>query len=102
MGLKGSHEFSEKSVQAILAEDFKKCSTITLDNDVATANNRIEFLLDTAERRIRDAALCGWDYRGGLLEHCLELFVNGYFIEIVKQLGAFFETEGLRLNLKVY
>jgi hypothetical protein len=27
--------------------------------------------------------------------------VNGYFIEIVKQLGAFFETEGLRLNLKV-
>lgn len=33
---------------------------IDMGDDVATANNKMEFLLDKAEARLRDTALCGW------------------------------------------
>ena len=33
---------------------------IDMGDEVATANNKMEFLLDKAEARIRDTALCGW------------------------------------------
>lgn len=74
--------------------DFATAQSISLDNEVRTANNRIEYLLDMAEKRIRDAALCGWKYRGQVLEQALEIFANGYFIEIVGILGVFFEDIG--------
>ena len=52
------------SVRKVLRSDVDKASLIEQDSDVATANNRIEYFLDTAEKRIRDAALCGWNYKG--------------------------------------
>jgi len=64
LGVKGVHDFDEVSVRKVLRSDVDKASLIEQDSDVATANNRIEYFLDTAEKRIRDAALCGWNYKG--------------------------------------
>lgn len=38
------------------------CTALKIDmgDEVATANNKMEFLLDKAEARLRDTALCGW------------------------------------------
>ncbi len=78
-----------------MKRDFLLAQHIQHDTDVATANNRIEFYLDTAETRIRDAILCGWNYRdSGKLQRTLEIFANGYCIEIVGRLGSFFEDNG--------
>jgi hypothetical protein len=95
VGLKGNHQFVDSEIREIMERDFKVSRNIRHDTEVATANNRIEFYLDTAEKRIRDAVLCGWSYRGGQLERCLEIFANGYFIEIVGLLGTFFENTGV-------
>lgn len=95
VGLQGSHNYVEAEVRAIMEKDFKMAQNIKQDNEVATANNRIEYYLDTAEKRIRDAVLCGWNYREqGDLQRTLEIFANGYFIEIVGLLGTFFEDSG--------
>jgi hypothetical protein len=91
--LKGSHRFVDEDIRKIMKRDFEMSETIQLDTEIATASNRIEFYLDTAEKRIRDAVLCGWGYRHGQLERCLELLANGYFIEIVGLLGTFFEGQ---------
>ena len=95
VGLKGNHQFVDSEIRSIMEKDFKLSEKIKHETEVATANNRIEFYLDTAEKRIRDAVLCGWSYRGGQLERCLEIFANGYFIEIVGLLGTFFEDTGI-------
>lgn len=66
------------------------------------AFDRINFLLDVAETRIRDTILCGWsqlhgqkrDYDGPLLP-CLNNLTNGYYIEIIAILAKFFENKGL-------
>ncbi|KAJ1430645.1 hypothetical protein B484DRAFT_479142 [Ochromonadaceae sp. CCMP2298] len=89
--LKGGHHFVEEDIRKIMKRDFEVSKSIVLDTEIATASNRIEFYLDTAEKRIRDAVLCGWGYRHGQLERCLEILANGYFIEIVGLLGMFFE-----------
>lgn len=95
VGLQGDHHFVDTEIKAIMDRDFKVAQNIKHKTEVATANNRIEFYLDTAEKRIRDAVLCGWNYRTDRkLERCLELFANGYFIEIVGLLGTFFEDTG--------
>ena len=91
-GLKGD----DTDIRSLLEKDFKKGQNIELDNDVATANNRIEYLLDTAEQRVRDTALCGWEDKGGALERSLELVVNGFFIEIINQLAIFFESHKMQ------
>jgi hypothetical protein len=44
--------------------------------------------------------LNGWQNKGGPLEACLEIFVNGYFMEIVKQLKNFFNNQKL-MSIKV-
>jgi hypothetical protein len=95
VGLRGNHNFDDEEVRAIMQRDFKVSHNIKQETEVSTANNRIEFYLDTAEKRIRDAVLCGWKYRGGKLERCLEIFANGYFVEIVGLLGMFFEDTGI-------
>ena len=95
VGLKGNHNFEETEIRDIMERDFKLSQNINQKTEILTANNRIEFYLDTAEKRIRDAVLCGWNYRKtGQLERCLEIFANGYFIEIVGLLGTFFEDKG--------
>ena len=90
-GLEGYHSFGETEVAELMGRDFVSAQRIDHGDDVLTANNRIEFLLDTAEMRIRDSALCGWSHQGGVLERCLEMFVNGFFIEMVGLLAKFFE-----------
>ncbi len=67
----GIADFSVKQAKRLLAQDKKKCQFIVLDSDIETVNNKIEFLLDGAEQKIRDAALCGWKFRGGALEKVL-------------------------------
>ena len=100
VGLQGNHDFTEGAVKRIMLNDLQRATRITQDTEVLTANNRIEFVLDTAEKRIRDAVLCGWQHRGsgdgekGKLERCIEIFSNGYFIEIVGLLGSYFEEQG--------
>ena len=88
------HQFNVSVVHQTLEEDFAKSRRIVLDSEVATANNRIEYLLDMAEKRIRDAALCGWKFRHSGFEQCIEIFSNDYFVEIVGLLAAFFEGKG--------
>ncbi|RYH17791.1 hypothetical protein EON65_28120, partial [archaeon] len=41
----GQHNFKQDEVRAIMEADFKRAQKITQDSDVATANNRIEYLL---------------------------------------------------------
>lgn len=94
LGLQSAHEFTEDAVRDIMTKDFRFINNITLQNEVLTANNRIEYLLDMAEKRIRDVALCGWKTPGEL-RRCAELFANGYLSEIMNVLGAFFEDKAL-------
>ena len=96
MSLKGDHSFFESEIQKLLREDFQNCRKIELESEVSTANNRIEYLLDMAEHRLRDTALCGWKYKGGVLERCLDIFVNEYFIEILNHLAELFENKKLQ------
>ena len=99
-GLKGDHGFSEEEIKRLLDADFKKCQSIEMENAVVTANHRIEFLLDTAEQRVRDTALTGWEHKGGNLERSLGLLVNRFFVEIINQLANFFEKQNLQ-HMKV-
>lgn len=93
LSLQGVHNYEENEIRQLMFTDFRRAKSINLADDVSTASNRIEYLLDMAEMRIRDAALCGWKYRGAQLENCLQILANGYFIEIVSILGKFFERE---------
>ena len=79
-------------INRVLDLDFRKAKFITNEDEVSQANDRIEFLLDTAEMRLREAALCGWDHRGQKLNHCIAMITNGFFIEMVGTLGAFFDS----------
>lgn len=94
-GLRSETSFHKEDAAIAMQSDFDRCRLIELDNDVSTANNRIEYLIDAAEKRIRDTALTGWTHREGGLKECLECFVNGYFIEIAGLLGMFFEHSRL-------
>lgn len=88
--LKGLHDFNEVSTRNLIEKDIQRASRIQLNSPIRTANCRIEYLIDIAEKRIRDASLCGWKYLGNGLEKCLELFANQYYLEIVSILGVFF------------
>lgn len=60
----------------------------------------LEYLIDTAESCIRDTALSGWtDNRLSFLIS-IEIFVNGFYFEIIHQLKNFFGDKQL-LGLKV-
>lgn len=60
----------------------------------------LEYLIDTAESCIRDTALSGWtDNRLSFLIS-IEIFVNGFYFEIIHQLKNFFGDKQL-LALKV-
>jgi hypothetical protein len=94
VSLSGLHSYQPEEVRKIMDVDFRRARRVEQSSDVATASNRIDYLLDMAEKRIRDAALCGWQHRGEQLERCLEIFANGYFVEIVSILGYYFEDIG--------
>jgi len=67
---------SDKRVNAIVDSDVAKVERLRLVDDVATVYHRIEYLLDIAETRIWDAALCGWNNRSGQLLTALETYTN--------------------------
>jgi hypothetical protein len=89
--INGEHDFSEELINQIMINDFKTSLFIQHDDEISTASNRVEYLIDTAEKRCRDAALRGWSHQGGVLEKCIEMFVNGYFVEMIGQIAKFFE-----------
>jgi hypothetical protein len=94
IGFTDWHEFDIKNVDAIMWHDFSQCRKIELENSVLTANNRIEYLLDVAEKRIRDAAIAGWDFKGQGFEQYIEMLTNDYLTEITGILAAYFEESG--------
>jgi hypothetical protein len=94
IGFTDWHEFDIKNMRVMLWHDFSQCRKIELENSVLTANNRIEYLLDVAEKRIRDAAIAGWNIKERGFEQYVEIFANNYFVEITGILAAYFEESG--------
>lgn len=89
----------EDSALELMKRDFTSAYNIKFDlSEEAHEDlvfNRINYLLDISETRIRDVILCGWAQRGGELERCLTSLVNGYYLEIVSNLYQFFESGAL-------
>ena len=102
-GLEGTHNFEDETVEKIMERDFATAQKMGIGNGVDKETfDRINFLLDVAETRIRDTILCGWNKLhgphnnyDGLLPRCLNLMINGYYIEIIALLSKFFENKGL-------
>jgi hypothetical protein len=55
-----------------MINDFDTATLIDMNDVVATANNKMEFLLDKAEARLRDTALCGWGLQD---DRCLMMII---------------------------
>ena len=93
------HDYTLESVEKMLNKDLKTAARCGVDDpsvsEVSAAFSRVNLLLDTAEMRIRDSILCGWSRRGPELNSCLELMINGYYIEIISMLSKFFDSKGL-------
>lgn len=89
--------FDESVVIKMLKSDVASAENIFANKDgenaVDAAKNSVSFLLDTAEMRIRDTCLCGWSHQGGVLENCLSIIINMYYIHIIEFLGLFFDTD---------
>jgi Integral peroxisomal membrane peroxin len=103
LGLEGKHSYDDATVRQIMESDFARMQTEAMfqkDDEIDQANIRMEFLIDQAESRLRDATLFGWNYRGGKLQHCLDVFVNGYFIELVALLGKYFDGSQRAIKVK--
>lgn len=95
VGLDGDHGFRSDEIRALIKKDLQIAHSIQHENDVDTASNRIQFLLDTAEMRIRNTALCGWAQREGeVFSSVIQSFLNSYFISMISLLGKFFESKG--------
>jgi hypothetical protein len=93
--------YEEDDIKRVIAAD--KNEAITLFESVAddqAAKQTVSFLLDMAELRVRDYALCGWSHQGNLLESCLKTIINGYYINIVETLGYFFDSKDALESLK--
>ena len=98
--LDGPHQYGDSAVRHIMIKDFDTATQIDMGDDVATANNKMEFLLDKAEARLRDTALCGWGKPENRLERCLEIFVNGYYVELVGLLAQFFKGQATMRSIQ--
>ena len=98
--LEGVHHLNNSEVQHMMIKDFDTALQIDMGDEVATANNKMEFLLDKAESRLRDTAICGWSKTEASLLKCLELVANGYFIELVGLLAQFFKGHSTMKNIQ--
>ena len=98
--LKGVHNINDSEIQHIMINDFDKTLKIDMGDNVATANNKMEFLLDKVECRLRDLALCGWSKTELSLIRSLEIIVNGYFIQLVDLLAQFFKGQIIMKNIQ--
>lgn len=83
----------DQDPEVLLEADCERANAFEQQTAVSTANNRIEFLLDVAEQRIRDAVICGLADREKML-HALQVFINGYYTEIVGLLTMIFDNTG--------
>lgn len=103
-GLESAHNFEDESVEKVMQKDFATANGIGVGNgEDKEAFDRINFLVDIAECRIRDTILCGWHKLhgekhafDGPLPHCLDLMINGYYIEIIALLANFFGSKGIK------
>lgn len=101
-------EYDESSMKQMINFDYKAAERLYRfvgqeeHNEMDAARQMVNFLLETAEMRIRDTALCGWRHRGPLLERCLGILINGYFTQIIGVLGRFFESKEGLMTLKVH
>jgi hypothetical protein len=98
--LDGPHQFGDSAVRHIMIKDFDTATQIDMGDDVATANNKMEFLLDKAEARLRDTALCGWGKTNNRLERCMEILVNGFYVELVGLLAQFFKGQATMRSIQ--
>lgn len=94
------HGFSDEDFNALFNRDMSAVFQINQENEIDTANNRIEFLLDAAEARLRDAALTGWNQQKEMKKF-MEKIVNNYLIEMAALLGKFFESTKVLQSAKV-
>lgn len=100
-------QYDEASMRQMINLDYKAAERLyrfvgqEKHKEMDAARQMVNFLLETAEMRIRDTALCGWSHRGPLLESCLGILINGYFTQIVGVLGRFFESKEGLMTLKV-
>ena len=64
------------------------------------AKQTAQLLLDAAEMRISDYALCGWGHRDSrVLQTCITTLINGYYNILVQELGYFFDSKDLLKSL---
>lgn len=92
--LRGYHHYTEREITKIMEKDFDTAKMFEQDDAISTASNKIEFLLDSAEVRLRDTVVCGWNFqKDGALEKCLTMIVNGYFFEMVRLMAQFFDSK---------
>jgi len=85
----------ERSTKELMKKDFSVAYEIALDlSDTSEISvfDRINYLLDVSEARIRDVILLGWFQPGEELEYCLSVLVSGYYLEIIANLSRFFES----------
>ena len=93
--------YDEDDIKQVIAADRKEAQRLfESGTDDQMAKNTVSFLLDMAELRVRDYALCGWSHQGNLLESCLKTIINGYYINIVEALGYFFDSKDALESLK--
>ncbi|CAE7495941.1 unnamed protein product, partial [Symbiodinium microadriaticum] len=103
-GLMGP-KFEEEDVKAALRRDVAEAERVfrranSHGDSVGAAEEMVNNLLLTAEMRIRDTALCGWSHQGPVLEKCLSIIINGYYISIIGVLGKFFDSREGLMQLK--
>ena len=93
--------YDEADIKRVIEADRREALQLFESaTDDQIAKNTVSFLLDMAEIRVRDYALCGWSHQGNLLESCLTTIINGYYINIVEALGYFFDSKDALESLK--
>ena len=83
-------ELSEK-LTLMVEKDRDAMMSIVLSDDVATNGNRLDYLLDISESRIRDLAISSWGEDRSKVCTALSKMANLYLVEMVELLGMFFE-----------
>lgn len=93
--------YEEADVKRVISSDKDEANKLfEFVSDDQVARQTVSFLLDMAELRVRDYALCGWSHQGVLLENSLRMIINGYYINIVEALGYFFDSKDALESLK--
>lgn len=89
--------FNEDDTNLFIEHDIISLNRIVQEDEISTVNNRLEYLLDIAEHRLSDLAVCGWHHQlNKNLEKVIELFTNRYLFEMVQLLAKFFTTKTMQ------